>query len=263
MKRLNDRLPELLVITGHQRSGTTMLNAVCDAHPDIMMTFEFENLVLPQPYATHVRKIRKDWWKRRIITAGRTVTAKKLNSFVFLVGYLFWLWVYSRGETVTSEAMRKTLHRIFPKHRVIGDKYPRYVWQLSSFDQPHTKYVFIYRDGRDVLQSVLNRSWADSRFDRIQDTAAYWVEAIEIMGRNREQLLMIRYEDMVTNPQSELKRLADYLGVDAAGFDHEMIRSSSIGKYKEFLTEEQLAEFMAVAGPTLERLGYLVDEQDS
>jgi hypothetical protein len=151
------------------------------------------------------------------------------------------------------------LGRLFPGAQLVGDKKPTYLNTLINFEQADTFYVLIYRDGRDVVQSALNRSWpkGSERFSTAVKAAKNWVSAIEIMEENRERFHIIRYEDLATHPKVELSRLAEYLKVDPDGFKSRMIKSSSIGKYREKLTEEQINEVVEVAGPTLERLGYL------
>jgi hypothetical protein len=83
------------------------------------------------------------------------------------------------------------------------------------------------------------------------------VRAIEAMERNADRCHIIRYEELMANPREVLDALAGYLGVAPGGFDASIIRPTSVGKHREGLTAEELEQVMAVAGPTLERLGYL------
>jgi hypothetical protein len=79
------------------------------------------------------------------------------------------------------------------------------------------------------------------------------------MERHADLLFIIRYEELVRDPQSSLAGLAEWLHVDSAGFDVDSVKASSIGKYRKGLTPEELDDVMRVAGPTLERLNYAVD----
>ena len=265
MKKLKPDLPKLLVIMGHPRSGTSILNRVCNSHPDITMTREFFNMVLPRSYINHFYRIRKNFLRKNPLqyTPG-SIKRKKLWSMIFFIRYMFWLLVDSRGY-ITVEGMQQTLGRLFPNVRIVGDKKPEYIWTLSNFEQMNTYYVLIYRDGRDVAQSIhakiltewKDEKWTRKKYSSFTKIATLWVSAIEMMEENADHIYIIRYEDLVTNPKEELARLAEYLKVDPAGFKPEIIRSSSIGKYNQVLTEDQIAEFVAIAGPTLERLSYL------
>jgi hypothetical protein len=53
--------------------------------------------------------------------------------------------------------------------------------------------------------------------------------------------------------------MAEWLDVDPSGFDSERVFGSSVGSYRRGLTTKELDEVLAVAGPTLERLGYPLD----
>lgn len=258
MKNSHQEMPKLLILMGHPRSGTTILNHICSAHPDIEMTREFSNMFLPQSYLKHVIGIRKDFLKKNpIIYAPTSFRKMRLLSILFFFRYLFWLLVNSRGD-VTVKAMQKTLHRLYPEAKLVGDKKPTYLMKLNHFSQEDTYYVLIFRDGRDVVQSALNRSWSgkQKRFSSAKKTAKSWVRAAKIMEEHRDKFHIIRYENLVTNPREELDRLAEELEVDPAGFKPEMIKTGSIGKYKDSLTAEQISDVIAIAGPTLKRNGY-------
>ncbi|NJN55613.1 MAG: hypothetical protein HC804_13200 [Anaerolineae bacterium] len=67
---------------------------------------------------------------------------------------------------------------------------------------------------------------------------------------------LVCYEKLISQPEQQIPPLAAWLGVSVAGFRPELLRDTSMGKYKEGLTAEELDEVMAAAGPTLARLGY-------
>lgn len=261
MKKSEAELPKLLVVMGHPRSGTSILNRVCNSHPGIVMTREFSNMILPQSYLEHISMIRKNFfWKTPLLYSQGSLKQKRLNSLFFIIRYLFWLLMYSRGY-ITAESMQQTLGHLFPKRQLVGDKKPTYLWKVKDFEQPHTHYVLIYRDGRDVVQSALNRSWGrnNTRFSTAKSAAKKWVRAVEIMEHHRKQFHIIRYEDFVNDPKEVLTRLANYLKVDPNGFKPSMVKASSIGKYKVNLSEQELSEVIEIAGPSLEWLGYQLD----
>jgi hypothetical protein len=153
--------------------------------------------------------------------------------------------------------------------RIVGDKLPQYILRMHQFvEEPELLHLVIYRDCRDVTSSYLRKvrgDWRNRAWTRTADTAEKiarkWVRLIETMERNTDRLFILRYESLVTNPQLELERLAEWLGVDPSGFDATMVFGSSIGNYRRGLTPQELDDVMRVAGPTLERLGYLHDER--
>jgi hypothetical protein len=163
---------------------------------------------------------------------------------------------------LTIEAVLKN---IFGGARIVGDKYPGYIFQLDKLAVTEgLSCLIIYRDCRDVTSSSLKEArttWRDQRFAKRFDTAGkaarQWVDAIESMERHIDQLHVIRYEDLVTAPIQELELLGKWLSVDPGGFPAHIIRDASVGKYKSGLSDNELAAVMEIAGPTMARLGYL------
>ncbi len=265
----NSDAPSLLLIGGLSRSGTSMLQQLFNNHPQMTITYEFRSFInTDKRFLEYYRGLRKNLWKglTRRYTSKHTKT-RKLSDFVFSWRFVF--KILRRGHRKVSIAhIHETLQSLFPNATYVGDKYPSYLWHLSKLcAYDGIRIVIIYRDGRDVVQSILARVqtdwkdkvWAKKNLSTPTKIATRWVRAIETMEQYADQIYIIRYEDFVTNPTAELAHLAGYLNVDPAGFDHDQIKSSSVGRYKQMLTKEQIAEVVKIAGPTLERLGYIDD----
>lgn len=77
------------------------------------------------------------------------------------------------------------------------------------------------------------------------------------MERHRDTVYIIRYEDLVTDPQAVLTPFGRWLGVDPYKFKYDFVHTNGIGYYKQVLSEREVADILAIAGPTMERLGYL------
>lgn len=76
-----------LIIGGHPRSGTTMLERLCNSHPALRITREFHSFMrLEVTYRRYVRRLRKTWYRGSIVP--RTVPHPRVRSLVFLVRYL-------------------------------------------------------------------------------------------------------------------------------------------------------------------------------
>jgi Sulfotransferase family len=255
-----------VIIGGHPRSGTTLMAKLCARHPQIAMTVEFHNFAaLNASYWDHMRCIRKNWYVRGMLrNAGRNSPWRaRLRSARFMALYSLGLLRYVHRPIGVVE-IESVLRRLFPQARLVGDKYPRYVFLLDSLvTEPGLKRVIIYRDGRDVISSMLVKirgSWKHLAVAREMDSVAKiaqaWVRSIEAMEKHQDRLHVVRYEALVENPRGHLDALAAFLEVDPAGFQAEIVRDTSIGKYRRGLTPAELAEMMDVAGPTLARLGY-------
>ena len=253
-----------MIICGHPRSGTTMLTRLCNTHPKACVTFEFQSFRrLNVPVVEHLGGLRTDWRRRRIVANSRGRWAKRLASGVFLHRYR--RAIHRRREArIGASAVADVLSDLFPHARVVGDKFPAYVFDLDWLTRvPELRTLVIYRDCRDVARSAVRMArsaWKDGTLARQLDTpekvAARWVHAIEIMERNRERVVTLRYEDFVGDPTSALKTIGECLRIDPGGFDVRRVLDSSVGRYRESLSTGEIDRILQVAGPTMERLGY-------
>jgi hypothetical protein len=97
------------------------------------------------------------------------------------------------------------------------------LWELY----PGTKEIFLVRDPRDMLASMLafNKKRGSSDFGRQRvETDADFVRQlargvsslVEASQARREQAHLVRYEDLLTMPESVLRGTFDYLGIEAS-----------------------------------------------
>lgn len=248
------------------RSGTTLLGNLCNSHPEIAITNEFNYFSgLSKTFTEHKRIILERLWGKT--TSGQTLR-NHLRNYAFVARYLFNLRRYKDGHIINLPAIEQSLRSIFPGIRIVGDKTPAYVFSLDNFVQTSGLLsLVIFRDCRDVVSSTLElvrtkwrrKSWKES-VDTAGKVAIRWVRSIEIMERNRKQVHIVRYEDLVRQPNQELERLAKLLGVDPlcfSGYEVSKIRDTSIGKFQTGLTKEELETVMKIAGPAMAKLGYI------
>lgn len=200
--------------------------------------------------------------ERLIRWATAPITIIRNNIFVAL--YMHKLNVYEHTR-VDASAIGDVLSSIFPHSRVVGDKYPGYVFHLDRIGEAdELSRLIIYRDCRDVVSSTLKKvrtDWRNRGFDEKFDTASKvaktWVDSTTQIERHMDKLHIIRYEDLVRDPVHELRRLGQFLQVDSAAFPVNMIRASSIGKFRRGLSKEELPQVMEIAGPAMADLGYI------
>jgi hypothetical protein len=259
-----------IILTGHHRSGTSILGVLCNSHPDIRLTNEFGNfLALGQPVAAHARFMLLQWWNRRNVPftlapeyPRRVRGTYMLENLVYTMRYLN--AIRRRGKPcVDASAIDAALHALAPQKGAVGDKHPDYVFKLARFANLEAVHcLFIYRDPRDLASSVVHaartrwRQWFPPELREARHVAERWVQLIELWQRHADKIHGICYEELVTRPQAVLQVLGERLGVDPGGFQHEMIRPSSIGKYRTGLSAQEVQEVLAVAGPTMRRLSY-------
>jgi hypothetical protein len=83
-------------------------------------------------------------------------------------------------------------------------------------------YLHLVRDPRDVAPSVVQKGWAGN----VYHASEWWTEAERCWDTlceraHSEQLLEIRYEELVTEPERELTRICEFIGLE---FDPSMLR---------------------------------------
>jgi hypothetical protein len=260
----------VLMIGGHPRSGTTLLQTLCDLHPEMAVTNEFGNFAfLGQSYSEYARNIYDRWrrvqdkWAFDISYAGNPRIIN-LGNLWFAGRHLFHFRRHYRGS-VTAVSLEATYRTMFPKAKVVGDKWPHYLFRMDKYvqDDALTRLV-IYRDCRDVTSSFLQQArtnWQNTdwihKVDNAEKIAARWVHGIEIMEKYADKLIIMQYEALMHQPEQELKRVSEALGLDPAGFPTDMINPGSIGKFHKGLSAEEVETVLRVAGPTMQRLGYL------
>jgi hypothetical protein len=150
---------------------------------------------------------------------------------------------------------------------------------------PEALAVHAVRDGRDVVCSLLERGWlnadragtddarlaygAEPRFwvepERREEFAQVsdarrcawawrqYVEAVRAANAG-DRLLEVRYEGLARVAD----RIAEFLGANVTSTHRALdrFRGASIGRWRNELTPEQLADVEAEAGPLLRELGY-------
>ncbi len=145
---------------------------------------------------------------------------------------------------------------------------------------PYVKYLYLYRDGRDVAVSFKKAVVGQKHFYHIaQEWGKAQRAALKIREQvSHEQFLAFSYEELTTNSQLILGNLCDFLNVEYnpsmldfhqsnealttasssslwSNVTNQMMKKNS----KKFLTqatEEEVRIFELVAGDVLDSLGY-------
>jgi hypothetical protein len=156
---------------------------------------------------------------------------------------------------------------------------------------PRSRMIFLLRDGRDVVDSLLagvsKGGWVlellegsdpvENRLAYIRETARAWLRRTDVVqsafeAHNPELRLQIRYEDLLDDPVLELGRIAGWLGLDgerlraaaeSLRFERmpdrgpgRFVRSASPGSWRKNLSKEEQAVLTEILAPRLASLGY-------
>jgi len=251
-ERLRGPDERLVFVVGSPRSGTTFLAGVMGEQPG------FVDLSEVNPHKAAIPH---------------------------LVGY---------PDAEAAKRIRATLERVRTLALVRGwrgvEQTPETAFVLAAAldAYPEGRVVHVVRDGRDVVCSLLERGWLSAGRTGGDDAklaygarARFWVESertaeFESAGDATRaawawrryvsaarsvadpRVLELRYESIAADPAAAAHKLAEHLGAPAASLERSLGRftDSSIGRYREDLTPEQLAEVEREAGALLAELGY-------
>jgi hypothetical protein len=256
----------LLMVTGHPRSGTEMLLHLCNSHPQVALTLELGSLrtlwVSPRTYAFALL----DSWRSSPMPvlqfSGKRDRSwrARWQSARFVLGILWQLRAFRHG-LIGPRELEGCYRNLLPRAQVVGDKLPNYSLCLDHYaGLEDLKCVVIYRHVFSVVQSyleMLQRKWASvpslASLNSAEKIAQQWVHSVRQIQRNRNQVLALSYEDLLVAPAASLERLAQWLGVDAAGFSTSPIPGPKPPVRFDRQTEGQI---WACCAQELAQLGY-------
>jgi hypothetical protein len=189
-------------------------------------------------------------------------------------------------EALTAAAFLDTLYRKYARqHGAVrwGDKTPIYTSYLQLIDRlfPDAQVLHVLRDGRDVALSTLDKWGGKEPHVDIYYAARIWVRRIRQarwasgkLGPRRYREL--RYEDLVSDPESELRAICKFLSEPylpemaqqhryarehvSPGAFHAPVREppdpGRVGRWRREMSAEDQRLYHHVAGALLEELGY-------
>src|SRR6266576_845787 len=130
-----------------------------------------------------------------------------------------------------------------------GDKSPPYAWKARRIQRalPEAHFIHLIRDGRDVALSLSEVSWGPGD---VQAAATKWVEELGQARRRARRLrrgtyIEVRYEDLVADPEPQLRRIVDFV---ALPWDGEML---SYHRGAEARMETAMRDFHPMGGGTI------------
>jgi hypothetical protein len=251
-------------IVGCGRSGTTLLNSLFDAHPEVAnFPSEANQLWHPHLYPWHKATIdAPPFWVdahafTRASLAGRTKRADlgiagTFGAFQTLARRPVFL-----HKSVMITFMLDRVLEIFPDARFIHLPRDGRAVALSCLVKDRAKLAhpryrergYVYDDG-DLLELYI-RHW--------QDHVRAIAEADARMSlRERGRLFELSYEELCADPHAGLARLAAYMGISAAAFaaaDVSAVRSAN-GKARRDLPAPMVERLTHAASWALAELGY-------
>lgn len=285
-----------------ERTGSSMLTAMLNSHPEILSPPEEPFLIYLYP--AYKNKIH---WKEHEID-------KFINEYKLLSERIPELYFSPFSELKKSMLLCKddldfqSLCRLIYLHFIplkdknpikqIIDKQIKYILFLDKIAEiiPDSKFLILVRDYRDVICSWKKRGLGSS------NQAAYLAElwnisyssALNSIKKHPERFMICRYEDLIANPETALKKIVSFLGAtyhenmlqyhkmfgnymekikdtvpekfikDLKSFHSNTLKSVSTelsGKWKIILSNEEIIVSETIAGKTGKHFGYEISTE--
>lgn len=263
---------------GCGRSGTTLVRAMFDSHPD--MAIPDESNFIPR-FGRRRRRYERSWGFATAAFLDDLFTQRWFRQ-AGLSQEATWQAFDSNPPASLPAAIRNLFALYAREHgkKLYGDKTPSYVLHLPLLADlfPEARFVHVLRDGRDVAMSLLEVGFGPRT---MAEAAIHWRERVgkgltygRQLGPTRYR--EVRYEDVLEDPAGTIGPLCDFVGLE---FDPVMLRyferadsivSSKVYKYRSVrlpptkqirdwrtqLPRRDLALFEVLAGDFLEEAGY-------
>lgn len=263
-----------ILAAGTPRSGTTLLQQVLMAHPEgtsISETHFFEEapdedtLFSDETSGEDVWNALNEETHAQVIT--NVVSPDKLEELIGQSNNRTELFINILDHYTQTEGARYWVEKT-PTHLMNFPHIFRLIDDLSG--------VIIIRDPRDTCSSLIDKPWTH---DDIESNAKRWFADNTLAGMLAEALPsrihLVRYHDLVTEPEPVIRQLCDDLGID---FEESMlhpeehaeeltfrweewkdnnyrpINDSALGKYKERLTPSQIETVVSLTAPVSNNL---------
>ena len=199
-----------VMIVGIPRSGTSLLTALLNNHPDVYIAPESH-------YFFYL------WGSRRIL--GQPITPSVFNKFEC---YFSSLQNIGSGWKKTKFSIPELKEKFFKQtdlsyerlldlflemlaekagKQVYGEKTPLHLYFLQTI---YTSYqdasvIHVVRDGRAVVSSLLSTGWGGNHIEY----SLFWKNGINLANRyralNETRYLQIKYEDLLLESERVLK----------------------------------------------------------
>lgn len=187
----------IIFIGGHPRSGTTLMRSMLDAHSWVRCGEETRIL----PNILQMRLLFNDGAEKpRLLQGGIT---DQIIASAFAAFFL---------ETIAQ-------HGEPPK--VLCNKDPlllNHAEYISNDMFPRSRWIFMLRDGRAVVHSIVSRKITISGYnnDDPEQALRHWNNAVESMNIQCENVgvnrcMKVRYEDLVLHPRSTMEKVLEFL----------------------------------------------------
>ncbi len=219
LEKIEPTQAPIAFLVAKDRSGTTLLQTMLDSHPNICAPLESRFLLhLKQKYQN------KTHWNSKL--------KAQFIKDLFLEQKMVLLWeldlenlqkrIANLPENTTYGEVCKQVYvsskSFHPKEnaKLIVDKNPIYAIMIPLLKEiyPDAKFIHLVRDYRGNVNSIFSLYKKIS----IKKLGQSWVMNNQEIEKEKllqpENYITLRYEDLLDNPEAELRKLTDFFGLN-------------------------------------------------
>ena len=228
---MNSNSPKIFFITGRGRSGTWLLQSLLDSHSKICVAPEALFIKNLHPSYKGINKWTKD-------------TIQQFVDDLFLDAKIPLWWNLEKEETLSylNKHSRadykfaeycKLVYSLFASKKgkdenvLLGDKNPEYTLFQKDMLQifPNSKIIHMVRDPRDNIPSYQKVSFDLNNPGALAYRWNYYNKAfLDAKKSYPNNILLIKYEDLLQQPEQTLKSICDFIDVP---FNDSILKSHS------------------------------------
>jgi len=203
----NSEGKNLIFLISQPRSGSTLFQLMLAKHQDIATTTE-PWIALHPIFALHgfgVSSIYDSALARKAVLEFLKESGIKKEFYINQVGKFL--------NTIYNKAIEKQNKKYFL------DKTPRYYYIIDELVEifPEAKFVVLLRNPLAVLNSILT-NWVKEDLSVlcwcIDDLISAPNKIVNTIEKNPDRCFVIKYENLVQQPDVILKQVSEYLGIE-------------------------------------------------
>ncbi len=198
-----------LFVVGMWRSGTSLLYALLNQHPQIGLMYESDMLTLSPLFAV---PRKTSWWLNKVDSWNGALTRHKIDPAAI-----------PQDITDLPNAFRAVAQQYAQKKgaSVWGCKSPTYYDCMNQFADwyPNAKFIVIWRDPADVCRSIVRAAEKAPWFARpgmdLRAILGYRRMKREADGliRRGTAICQVQYDDLVLDPANTLSAICKFIGI--------------------------------------------------
>jgi hypothetical protein len=227
-------------IIGTGRCGTTLLSKMLNAHTEACVPHELQILFEESGNGERLREVFERGDNVRYVAADYIHLIEERCPYRFQKYYDY--EAFFRDRSYPEKSLRVLANDLFTDiarskaKSYFIEQTPWHGQHLRSLNElfPHAKYIHLIRDGRDVAVSFSRTPWWS---DDIMDNLRRWGREVTVILEDSsrflspEQIRLVRYEDLVRDPEHTLRGICVFLGLE---FESAMLDSAHYIRYETF-----------------------------